>query len=93
MRHIPTILMLSTAILFLGVATGLFFGAESSTFYSPYSTEAVWLLKLPGGYERSIDAVHGLIALISSLVLAILFLTLAALRWSVGTGAASRSWE
>lgn len=40
-------------------ATAVYFCSESWTNYSSYSTENVWLVKLPGGYTGQIRATTG----------------------------------
>ncbi len=54
-----TVLMVTGSIL-LGIASYLFFFAQSFTFYTPYSTTTDWVLSLPSGTDYSIHSYAGL---------------------------------
>jgi hypothetical protein len=61
--------MVSGCIL-LGIASYLFFFAQSFTFYTPYSLESIdWILSLPNGMDYSINSYVGLEIMLGSFFL------------------------
>ena len=52
--------LMVTGFILLGIASCLFFFAQSFTFYTPYSTTTDWVLSLPNGMDYSIHSYAGL---------------------------------
>ena len=58
--------LLVTGFILLGIASYLFFFAQSFTFYTPYSTTTDWVLSLPNGMDYSIHSYVGLSTMLGS---------------------------
>ena len=68
--------LMVTGSILLGIASYLFFFAQSFTFYTPYSTTTDWVLSLPNGIDYSIHSYAGLSTMLGSFVIgSILVLT------------------